>query len=56
MSLPGYAAKASINRSTNQPNTPPDCSSIGCPPGKVCRDCTIRRCTTAAQCRRECSQ
>jgi hypothetical protein len=35
-------------------NPPPDCSSIRCPKGLVCCDCTITHCTTPAECRREC--
>lgn len=46
---PGFSATGC------QPDTPPDCSSIRCPPGKVCCDCTTTHCTTQAQCRRECS-
>jgi hypothetical protein len=38
-----------------RPNTPPDCSTIRCPSGLVCCDCTVTHCTTPAQCRRECS-
>jgi len=36
------------------PPPPPDCSSIRCPTGLVCCDCTITHCTTPAECRREC--
>jgi hypothetical protein len=36
--------------------TPPsDCSTVRCPRGLVCCDCTITHCTTPAECRRECS-
>jgi hypothetical protein len=36
-------------------NPPPDCSTIRCPKGLVCCDCTVTHCTTPAECRRECS-
>jgi hypothetical protein len=34
--------------------SPPDCSTMRCPRGLVCCDCTITHCTTPAECRREC--
>jgi hypothetical protein len=38
-----------------QPPPPPrDCSTMRCPPGLVCCDCTITHCTTPKECRREC--
>ena len=38
-----------------QPNTPPSCSTMRCPQGQVCCDCTVTHCTSPAQCKHECS-
>jgi len=35
-------------------SAPRDCSTMRCPPGLVCCDCTFTHCTTPAECRREC--
>jgi hypothetical protein len=35
---------------------PVDCSTLRCPPGLVCCDCTLVHCTTPAWCRIECSR
>jgi hypothetical protein len=37
------------------PPPPPDCSTIRCPRGLVCCDCTITHCTTPTRCKFECS-